>query len=121
MSPARRPLPLDFFFLVLLFSVPFYLLGAAGGRIPFPTAQPASALIAFVPMIAALILVYRVDGGQGTTNLLKRALDFDRVASMRWLLAAACLLPIVAGLQYGALRLAGTTLPPNENLDTMCT
>jgi uncharacterized protein len=111
MSAARRPSPLVFFLLVLLLSAPFYLLGAAGGRLPFLTAQPASALMAFVPMIAALILVYGERGGEGASNLLKRALDFERVPSVSWVLIAACFLPIVAVLQYLALRLNGTPLP----------
>lgn len=100
-----------FFALVFALSVPFYLLGAVGGRLPIVTAQPTSALMAFMPMIAALILVYRVRGGEGATNLLKRALDFDRVRGMRWYLVAACLFPIVAILQYGVLQLIGTALP----------
>lgn len=103
--------PTKFFLLVLLLSVPFYLLGAVGGRLPILTAQPTSALMAFVPMIAALILVYRVRGGHGANALLKRAFDFERVQSLRWVLVAVCLLPIIAVLQYEALRLAGTALP----------
>jgi len=103
--------PTKFFLLVLLLSVPFYLLGAVGGRLPILTAQPISALMAFVPMIAALILVYRERGGEGATNLLKRALDFERIRSMGWFLVAACFLPIVAVLQYLALRLIGTAMP----------
>ena len=100
-----------FFLLVIALSVPFYLLGALGGRIPGLPAQPISALMAFMPMIAALILVYRVRGGEGATNLLKRALDYDRVQSMRWVLVAACLLPVVAVVQYAALRLTGNAMP----------
>jgi uncharacterized protein len=106
-----RATPTQFFLLVLLLSVPFYLLGAVGGQLPILTAQPASALMAFMPMIAALILVYRVRGREGAANLLKRALDFDRVSSMGWVLVAASLLPVVAVLQYGVLQLIGTALP----------
>jgi uncharacterized protein len=103
--------PTAFFLLVLLLSVPFYLLGAMGGRLPMLTAQPASALMAFMPMIAALILVYRVHGSHGASSLLKRALYFDWIRGIRWYLVAVCLLPIVALLQYGALHLIGTGLP----------
>ena len=111
MSLARQSSPWTFFLFVLLLSIPFYFLGAVGGRLPILTVQPTSALMAFVPMIAALILVYRERGGEGATNLLKRAFDFDRVRSMRWYLVAACLLPIVAVLQYLTLHLIGTQLP----------
>jgi hypothetical protein len=41
-----------FFLLVFGLSLPFYLLGAAGGRLPGLPFLPASALMAFVPMIA---------------------------------------------------------------------
>lgn len=97
--------------MVLLLSVPFYVLGAVGGRLPILRAQPISALMAFMPMIAALILVYRADGGEGATKLLKRAFDFQRVRRLRWYLVAVLLLPIVALLQYAALQLTGTELP----------
>jgi len=110
MSPARHTVPWTFFLLVLLLSIPFYVLGAAGGRLPVLTAQPTSALMAFMPMTAALILVYRERGADGATNLLKRVLDFNRVRSVRWVPAAVCLLPAVAILQYLALRLIGTRL-----------
>jgi uncharacterized protein len=107
MSTSASP----FFLLVVVLSVPFYLLGAAGGRLPILTAQPTNALMAFMPMIAALILVYRGRGREGAINLLKGALDFDRVRTMRWYLLAACLLPIVAVLQYGVLQLIVPALP----------
>ncbi len=103
--------PSIFFLLVFVLSVPFYVLGTSGGRLPGLTAQPISALMAFMPMIAALILVTRETGLNGATNLLKRAFDFARVKNMRWVLVAACLLPVVAVLQYEVLQLAGTALP----------
>ena len=106
----RRPSPWVFFLLVLLLSIPFYALGAAGGRLPILTVLPISALMACTPMVAALILVYRERGAEGVANLLKRALDLGRIRSMRWYLIAVCLLPIVAVLQYIVLRLIGTTL-----------
>lgn len=91
--------------------MPFYLLGAAGGRLPLLTVLPMSALMAFMPMVAALILVYRDRGGESAINLLKRAFDFDRVRGTRWYLAAAGFLLIVAILQYAALHLVRTALP----------
>jgi membrane protease YdiL (CAAX protease family) len=111
MQPIMSANLAAFFLLVFALSIPFYLLGAVGGRLPILTAQPTSALMAFMPMISALILVYRARGSEGATNLLKRALDFDRVRSMRWYLAAVCLLPVIAVLQYAALQLIGTALP----------
>ena len=111
MNPTANASPWVFFVLVFCLSIPFYVLGAAGGRLPVLTAQPTSALMAFMPMIAALILVFRDRGADATANLARRALDFDRIQGIRWYLVAVCLLPIVAGLQYAALRLIGTELP----------
>ena len=107
----RHPRPWVFFLLVLLLLIPFYGLGAAGGRLPILTVLPISALMACTPMVAALILITRERGAEGVTNLLKRALDFGRIGSLRWYLVAVCLLPIIAMLQYIALRMIGTTLP----------
>ena len=107
----RRPSLWVFFLLVLLLSIPFYGLGAAGGRLPILTVLPISALMVCTPMFAALILIYRERRAEGVTELLKRALDFGRIRSMWWCLVAVCLLPIVAGLQYAVLRLIGTTFP----------
>jgi uncharacterized protein len=112
MSPASRSSPWVFFLLVLLLSVPFYGLGAAGGRLPILTVLPTSALMAFTPMIAALILAYRDSGWVGATNLLYRAFDLVRVRNVRWHLVAIFFLPIVAVLQYVILRTIGTVLPP---------
>ena len=108
---AGRPWPWVFFLLVPLLSIPFYGLGAAGGRLPILTVLPISALMACTPMLAALILICRERGVEGVVDLLKRALDFGRSGSMRWYLVAVCLLPIVAVLQYVALRLIGSTFP----------
>ena len=100
-----------FFLLVLLLSIPFYVLGARGDRLPVMTFLPMSALATFVPMIAALILVYRESGAQGAGKLLARALDYRRIKSAGWTLAAVLLMPMVFLLAYGVLRLEGRALP----------
>lgn len=56
--------PRFFFLLVFLLSIPFYTLGLAGERLPIATFLPLNALMAFVPMLAALALVYRESGIQ---------------------------------------------------------
>jgi uncharacterized protein len=75
-----------FFLLVFFLSIPFYLLGAAGGRLPVVSILPTSGLMAFMPMIAALILVYRAGGMDGAAALLKRAFDFSRIHGVRCIL-----------------------------------
>ncbi len=103
--------PWFFFVLVVLLSIPFYALGLAGERLPIATFLPVSALMAFVPMIAALVLVYRETGISGAREFLRRAFDFRRIKGFGWSLTALLLMPIVFALAYGVLRLAGRTLP----------
>ena len=100
-----------FFLLVILLSIPFYVLGAAGNRLPIATFLPISALMAFIPMIAALILVYRESGARGARQLLASALDYRRIKGVAWVLASLVLMPIMALLEYGVLRVEGRALP----------
>jgi len=103
--------PWFFFLLVLLLSIPFYALGLAGERLPIATFLPVNALMAFVPMLAALVLVYRESGSSGAMTFLTRAFDFRRIKGAGWVLAALLLMPIVFVLAYGVLRIEGRTLP----------
>ncbi len=100
-----------FFLLVILLSIPLYVLGAHGDRLPIATFLPLSALMAFIPMIAALVLVTRESGARGARQLLARALDYRRIKGVAWVLAALLLIPIMALLGYGALRIEERTLP----------
>ena len=108
---ARRTSPWSFFLFVLVLSLPFYVLGWAGGRLPIATFLPLSALMAFIPMTAALVLVYRQCGAGGAKDFLARALDYRRIKDVRWVLAAVLLMPMVFLLEYGVLRIAGRALP----------
>lgn len=100
-----------FFLLVMLLSFPFYVLGTTGNRFPIATFLPLSALMTFLPMIAALILVYRQGGVGGAKEFLVRAFDYRRIKGVAWVLAALLLMPIIALLEYGVLRVGGRALP----------
>lgn len=93
--------------LVFLLSVPFYVLGAAGGRLPIATFLPMSAIMAFVPMIVALALVYRENGANAARLFLGRAFDYRSIKGVGWILAALLMMPLVFVLEYGVLRLSG--------------
>jgi len=110
----RPDSPWMFFLLLLVLSLPFYALGAAGGRLPIATFLPTNALMTFLPMLAALILVYRQSGVTGAKTFLGRALDYRRIKGVRWILAALLLMPIVFLLEYSVLRYAGRALPEAE-------
>ena len=83
-----------FFLLMLLLSISFYVLGAAGNGLPIATFLPRSALMAFVPMIAALILFNPESSARGARQLFARALDYRRITGVAWVLAPLVLMPI---------------------------
>lgn len=105
-APASR-----FFLLVILLSMPFYLLGATGLRMPGLPSLPASALMAFVPMIAALMLVCRQRDAGAALALLKAAVDVGRHRGAGWLLIALLFMPLVCMFEFGVLRLTGSVVP----------
>ena len=109
-SASRRASPWVFFLFVFILSIPFYVLGAAGGRLPIATFLPLSALMAFIPMIAALVLVCRDSGANDARELLGRAFDYRKIKGVGWILATLLLMPFVLLLQYGVHCLFGAAL-----------
>ena len=99
-----------FFLLVFAFSIPFWLIGGATDLQLMPGLS-ISALMGFCPMVAALILVYQHDGASGARAMLKRAFDFKRIKSKRWLVPVLLLMPAVSLVVYGLMRLMGMPLP----------
>jgi uncharacterized protein len=106
--------PILYFALVLVVSLPFYALGIAGGRLPSLASLPSSALMAFVPMTVALILVYRQHSIASVGALLKRTMDLRVVRQPGWLLIGLLFVPMVCVLEFGMLRLAGSAVPLPE-------
>ena len=116
-TPARAShvaSPWLFFLLVLLVPIPFYALGMARERLPIATFLPVNEIMAFVPMIAALVLAYRESGVCCAKAFLSRALDYRRINGVGWILAALLLMPIIFLLAYGVLRIQGRALPDIE-------
>jgi uncharacterized protein len=114
MSASAGKSPLAFFLLVFLLSIPFWLAGAAAPQFlskKIPINLPLSALAAFNPMIAALILAYREDGPAGLKRLLKRSLDYKRIKARIWYFPAIFLMPMMMALEYGVLRWRGASVP----------
>ena len=101
--------PLGFFLLVLVLSVPIWLVG--GKKLPMAVNLPASALVALIPGIAASILSFRHNGFAGVRALLARTLDFRRIRNAVWLLPALFLMPLLYVLSYAIMRVTGMPLP----------
>jgi membrane protease YdiL (CAAX protease family) len=76
-----------------------------------PTTLPISAVMTFCPFIAALILVYREDKGEGVRRLLKRIFDYHRIKNRIWYAPIVLLNPAIYLLAYGVMRLMGRTVP----------
>jgi uncharacterized protein len=109
--PHRTVLP--FCLLVFLFSMPFFLLGAATGATIIP-GLPIAALMAPCPALAAAVLIYRAAGPGGIFALLARSFDYRRIETKRWLPAALIPAPAAAWLAFAATHGFGATLPHLE-------
>jgi hypothetical protein len=93
--PGTRS-PWTFFLLVL--GLGMLYLGLATSRV-----LPVAALNyfgAFLPAIAALILVYRENASSGVVELLRRSFDFRRITSRTWYLPVFLLWPLIVAIQY---------------------
>ena len=102
--------PLKFFLLVFALSLPLWPIGAVTSLQLLP-GLPVSSLMAFCPLIAASILVYREDKSTGVTELLKRSFDYRRIRGKVWYIPIFLLMPGIAILAYGLIRLLQLPLP----------
>ena len=113
-TPPTRS-PLKFFLLVFALSLPFWLAGAMTDLQLMP-GLPVSALMAFCPMGAALILVHRQSGRAGVTELLARSLDCRRIRAKRWYVPILLLTAGVNLVVYGLMRWMEMPLPAPQLL-----
>lgn len=105
----KRP-PLKFFFLVFALSISFWMIGAFSPLQLLP-GLPVSSLMMFCPAIAASILVYKENKATGVAALLKRSFDCKRIRAKVWYIPIVLLMPGIAVLAYGAMRLMRLPLP----------
>jgi membrane protease YdiL (CAAX protease family) len=94
--------PLRFFVLVFALSIPIWLIQ--------PRDWPITASVG-APLIAALILVYREEGGGGVRRLLGRIFEQWRIRDRLWYGPIIFLMPVIFLLTYGVMRLMGLPLP----------
>jgi uncharacterized protein len=102
------PVPL-FFLLVFTLSIPFWIIGAVTDRQLLPGLS-VSAVMAFCPMVAALLLVHREKGTAGVTELLRRCFDFQRIRSNCWYAPILLLMIGIDIFVYGMMLWMG--MPP---------
>jgi uncharacterized protein len=100
-----------FFGLVLILSLPFYAIGATGAALPFAPALPISALMACVPIGAALILVTRQRGAIAARGLFASAFHVRTIPHAGWVLVALGIMPVAFAVTGGVVWLSGTPVP----------
>jgi membrane protease YdiL (CAAX protease family) len=112
-SKFKNHSPVKFFSLVLLLSIPFWILGAVTRDLTeiLPIKLPISALMTFCPLLAAAILVYKEQNIQGFKELLKLSFDFQKIKDKKWYIPVVLLMPTIAALSYLYLKITGTILP----------
>lgn len=107
-----------FFGLVLVLSLPCYALGVTRTALPFAPALPISALMACVPMIAALGLLMRQSGATAAGRLFASAFQVRTIPNPWWALAALGLMPAAFAVTGGILWRSGAILPALHLLPT---
>lgn len=106
---SSRFASLGFFAWVFIISIPFWIIGALI-QVNLPIKLPISSLMAFNPMLIALVFIYREKGMDGVKGLLKRIFEFRNITNKRWLWAIFLLMPLIAVLQFGLMLLLGYTI-----------
>ncbi len=102
-STAKGKYPLAFLLLAAIIYVPFAIYADV-------QVFPNWSLInfgAFIPMLVALILVYRENGTSSMVELLKRPIDYKRIKSKIWYLSIFFTIPFTVLVQYGLALLLG--------------
>jgi len=109
MQSKSKSTVIPFFMLVFLLFIPFLILGKFYPVELLP-GLPISALGAFTPALAALILTYRQNGLSDLLQLLGRSFDFKRIKNPLWLLLILLINPVIAVFAYGIMRVTGVPL-----------
>jgi membrane protease YdiL (CAAX protease family) len=102
-----------FFGLVLLLSVPFWVMGAVSDATVTAALSVASLMIV-APFLAAVLFTWRGGGGRSVRALLARAVDPRFTRGARWFLPVLLLMPAAVLVEVGLLRFSGHEVPAFE-------
>lgn len=117
---AKNRSILNYFCLVFLLSIPFWILGYFADDLTkkLPIKLPISALMAFCPLFAAAILTYKQQRMQGVKELLKQAFDYKKIRYKKWYLAIIFLMPLTAILSFWYLEI-NRDLKPETTINNL--
>lgn len=111
-STTTKKSPLAFFILVYALTIPFWILSTVMSAEGLPDNLPITDVGAtFVPLIAAVILIYREEKFDGVKRLLGRTLDYRRIKSKAWYIPTIFLMPLLDFLTYFIMRGIGLPIP----------
>ena len=105
---------LKFVLLVFVLAIPFWLVGAVAGQRLLPGLPVVYALIAFCPLLAAVIRVRQEHGS--VRALLARTLDSWRIGWNWWYVPVVLLAPAVSITSYAILRATHAPLPESPHV-----
>lgn len=108
-SASQGKLPIRYFLLVFVISVPFWLFG--GNKLPIPVNLPVSSLMFICPSVAASILSYRSSGLDGIKDLFGRIFNHQNTKNRIWYMPALLLMPTIYLMSYVIMRWTGLPLP----------
>lgn len=112
-TPAKSGSIPAFMVLVIILSIPFWVLGG-WMRIQILPGLPIDAIMIVCPVSVACILTYRDNGKQGVIKLLKRGTDVKNVHPKGWYFPAILFMPLISVAVFFWLRLSGTIVPAPE-------
>lgn len=116
-SVLSKRSPLKFFILTFALAIPFWMLNFVVKVEGLPLGIPVTDLaLAFMPLTAAAILVYREEGPDGARGLLKRVFDFGKIKQKIWYVPIILLIPLLFLLIYVAILLLGLPLPAEPHI-----
>lgn len=100
-TTSKKHIAIKYFILVILLSIPFFVLGAFVDLTKYiPIQLPISALAFSCPMLAAIILTTNYGKKGDLKILLNRIFDFNKIKNKRWLLVGILLIPTLMFLTY---------------------
>ncbi len=117
---TQQKSPMIFFLLVFVLTVPFWALSTIVRHEGLPDNLPVTDIGAtFVPLMAAVILVYRKEKFAGVKRLVMRMFDFANIKKKIWYAPIVLLMPILYLITYIIMRMIGLQIPTTWNIPTV--